>query len=108
MSSLYRLRTLGAFPGRRSDRSGADIAHLMVHPAADPALTLEQAERYSGQAQKTLKGDVARGLLVATRRSADGTIRIRLSDLHRYLDAQRRDYGMTTPPKAERVRDWGA
>lgn len=110
MSSLGTLRALGPFPRRAPVRGHlADIAHLMSHPAADPVLTLAQAERYAGQGGKTLKGDVAKGDLIATRRSMDGTIRVRLSDLHRYLDAQRRDYGTATgKPKAERVRDWGA
>ena len=110
MSSLRLLRSLGPFPHLGAvPTPGADIAHLMSHPAADPVLTLAQAERYTGQAGKTIKGDVAKGDLIATRRSTDGTIRVRLSDLHRYLDAQRRDYGTAAAkPKAERVRDWGA
>lgn len=110
MSSLGTLRALGPFPRRAPVRGHlADIAHLMGHPAADPVLTLAQAEQYSGEASKSLKGSVTKGDLIATRRSVDGKIRVRLSDLHRYLDAQRRDYGTAAAkPKAERVRDWGA
>lgn len=107
MRSLQHLRALGPFPPARAGRAGADIAHLMAHPTADPVLSLDQAVAYSGGiAAKTLRADIAAGKLVATRRSADGTVRVRLSDLHRYLDSQRRDY-TPAPARAERSRDWG-
>ncbi len=87
---------------RQDRKSSKALAQIMAHPQADPLLTADEAAAYTKQHVKTILSDAREGLLATVRRSDGGPVRVRLSDLNRYVDQHHRQ---ATGEKSKSIDD---
>lgn len=102
--ALMELSPYLKFMAQRLQRSAGP--RLFENKDFDPALTTKEAAEYTGLHEKTLLEDARSGEVAFIRRSENGRLRFRLSDLNKYLDSQRTQ--PSTQKSSDAEIDWGS